>query len=91
MEKEATIEEKIRLSKKEKANRRGEGNRRMEQCQPKRKRRRVEGSEMNEMIDTQYNQARPKPSIKIETPKKRKTGGKEDKKPAKKTRSNIGI
>ena len=66
MEQEATIEKKIRLRKKEKAKRRGEGNRRMEQGQPTRKRRRVEGSEMNEMIDAQEAQARPKPSINIE-------------------------
>ena len=42
MEKEATIEEKIRIRKKEKAKRRGAANRRMEQGQPTQKKRRVE-------------------------------------------------
>ena len=42
MQKEATIEEKIRIRKKEKAKKRGEVNRRMEQVQPKKKRLRLE-------------------------------------------------
>ena len=41
MEKEATIEEKIRIRKKEKAKKRGDMNRRMEPGQPKRKKQRV--------------------------------------------------
>ena len=42
MEKEATIEEKIGIRKKEKAKKRGEINRRMKPGQPKRKKLRVE-------------------------------------------------
>ena len=78
MEKEASIEEKIRMRKKEKAKRRGEGNRRMEQGQPKRKRRRVEGSEVTEAHEEDVAETIPTPTqtIRIETPKKRKDEGK---------------
>ena len=41
MQREATIEEKIRIRKKEKAKKRGEANRRMDQGQPKKKRLRL--------------------------------------------------
>ena len=48
MAKEATIEEKIRTMKKEKAKERGAGNRRMEVGQPKRKRMRMQENEIRE-------------------------------------------
>ena len=92
MEKEASIEEKKRLRKKEKSKRRGEGNRRMEQEQPKRKIRRVEGSEMAEaQNDEAETIPTPNQTIRIETPKKRNDRGKGLDKPAKKTRYNMSI
>ena len=65
----------------------------MEQGQPKRKRRRVEGSEMVEAQEEDEAETIPTPNqtIRIETPKKRKDGGKGMDKPAKKTRYNMNI
>jgi hypothetical protein len=90
-EREATIEEKIRLRKKEKAKKRGEANRRMEKCQPARKKRKVtkeEGGKGEKEI--QDSMATQEPEEKqhqgegmTSTPKKRKVGGVESKTPNK--------
>ena len=70
MEKEATIEEKIRIRKKEKAKRRGAANRRMEQGQPSKKKRRVEEGVEEDPIEDHGKGDIEKPRIVVvETPK----------------------
>ena len=59
MEKEATIEEKIRIRKKEKAKKRGTANRRMEHGQPMQKKRRIEaGLKANDSIPEEEGRGR---------------------------------
>ena len=86
MLREATIEENIRIRKKEKSKKRGEGNRRMDQGQPKRKKLRLD-----EDGETQNHSKRSShPEVKTSTPKKRKDN-KGTEEPAKKKRPNYDI
>ena len=82
MQRKATIEEKIRIRKKEKAKKRGVKNRRMEQGQPRKKKLRLEEgletAEENEL------------SIATSPAEKRKVG-KVEEKPSKRTRGNYDI
>ena len=71
--KEASIEEKIRQRKKEKAKKRGTANRRMEPGQPKRKRRKVEGGEEDSNHHQEAEEeVRELRTISIRSPPKRK-------------------
>ena len=86
---EASIEEKIRIRKREKAKRRADTNRRMEKVQPSRKKRRVEpGSEAGGEDDAldQPRKAHQQEN-KEEKPQKRKDMP-EEKRPTKKARKN---
>ena len=89
MEKEATIEEKIRLRKKEKAKRRGEMNRRMEPGQPKRTK-----MIMEEGVQEKRKEEEPKRTKNMQeittTPKKRKVAKGEERQ-HKKARLNKDI
>jgi hypothetical protein len=86
---EATIEEKIRLRKKEKAKKRGDANRRMEKGQSARKRRKVSreqegGKETQDSMATPETEERQHQRVgKTSTPKKRKVGEEERRTPSK--------
>ena len=86
MEKEASIEEGIRIRKKEKAKRRGEGNRR--------KKRRTDTGNIEKCVEEEERETLPKTqspkTSSPETPKKRKYS-KEDNKPSKRVRPNYNI
>ena len=69
MEREATIEENIRIRKKEKAKRRGETNRRMEPGQPKKKRIKMEEG-VQEHEENNKEEGTERQRIEIESPKK---------------------
>ena len=85
MRKEATIEEKIRLRKKEKAKKRAEQTRRTEQGQPKRKRKKLdEGSEIGEAEEI-------KPEERMKTSAKKRKVNEPGGKPMKKRRENYDI
>ena len=80
MQREATIEEKIRIRKKEKAKKRGETNRRMEQGQPRKKKLRLEeGLETAEEQKKTENELSIATSPAEESRKSRREAIKEDK------------
>ena len=93
-EKEASLEEKIRIRKKNLAKERGRANRRIDTGQPQRKKLRTEGKEEEGGIEerAEEDQKRER-TILIETPKKRKVlqEEKERKKTPKKRRRNQDI
>ena len=91
MEKEASLEEKIRMRKKAKAKDRGNANRRMEQGQPSRKKMRMAEDKDPADDTTQDEPKQPeKKGIVIDTPQKRKVNKEEQgkKRTPKKARRN---
>ena len=88
MEKEATIEEKIRTRKKAKARERATATRRMEKGQPVKKKRRIEGGDQGQPQEGEREtEDTMKKSIQSTTPKKRKVNKDElDKKKAKRVK-----
>ena len=94
MEREASIEEKIRIRKKERSKRRGEINRRTETGQPKRKKKRTEpGEDQHQLLEEEGLEEKTMtegPKITPASPKKRKMW-KEDKKQSKRARHNYDI
>ena len=93
--KEATIEEKIRIRKKEKAKRRAEKGRRMEKGQPARKRRKANNQPEEDILlgseeGNELEQEEEQPKIRASTPKKRSMQGKQPR-AAKKKRMNYDI
>ena len=79
MQKEATVEEKIWIIKKERAKRRGEMNRRMEQGQPKKKKLRLK-----EALKTSEEKRQTENELSTDTqPAEKRKVGKVEEKPAK--------
>ena len=81
MEKEATIEEKIRTRKKAKAKERAAATRGMEKGQPAKKKRRVEENEKDQQQESESEvEEKTKKSIPAASPKKRKVNKEEPEK-----------